>query len=433
MFSLTASAVDVKFSGEYFAAGLYLDKVSLVKKSTAMPLESRGQSTAFYFQRLRLKTDFVVAPGLVFTTRADIMDRSWGATRSAPGINLAYDSAGTRAENENIAFDWAYLTYMSPIGVIQAGYMDDYAWGTIFGDRSKPNPSIKWVARWKNLILGAGIVKETENSYTAINAARVTDADLDCYGLFAMYKFEYGEVGYLLRSNRIASLKPALGVKVTTYINIPYVKLKMGPVEVEAEINYTFGKYDWDAAQLLPAKQIDSWAAYINALGNFGVFYVGGTFAWLPGNDPNTDRVTGLLTGGTDWNPCLILWNHERSYQAGSIAGASGYVNNTDGIVSTGMANAWFFQGKIGVRPMDKLDINASVSYANAVVKPTNAWLNNDYGWEIDATAAYKITNNLTYMLGFGYLFTGDYFKGTDANTSLYNDYLVINKLTLTF
>ena len=43
-------------------------------------------------------------------------------------------------------------------------------------------------------------------------------------------------------------------------------------------------------------------------------------------------------------------------------------------------------------------------------------------------------------MLGAGYLFTGDYFRGTDGGGAdpllaqdVSNDYLVINKLTLTF
>jgi hypothetical protein len=37
-------------------------------------------------------------------------------------------------------------------------------------------------------------------------------------------------------------------------------------------------------------------------------------------------------------------------------------------------------------------------------------------------------------MLGIGYLFTGDYFKGGDSGTNKVNDdYMLINKLTLTF
>ncbi|MHB8138144.1 MAG: hypothetical protein ACYDGO_07105 [Smithellaceae bacterium] len=49
------------------------------------------------------------------------------------------------------------------------------------------------------------------------------------------------------------------------------------------------------------------------------------------------------------------------------------------------------------------MDSIASVSYANADKKPVG-YLNNAYGYEVDLTATYKITNNLSYMMGVGYL-----------------------------
>jgi hypothetical protein len=112
-FSASAMAVDVKFSGSYYAAGMYVDKTTL-NKDTA----SDGPSTAFYFQRLRLQADFVVAPGLSVTTRADIMERTWGATRSTPGTTADVNSMATKAENENIGFDRVYVTYATPVGYI---------------------------------------------------------------------------------------------------------------------------------------------------------------------------------------------------------------------------------------------------------------------------------------------------------------------------
>ena len=104
------------------------------------------------------------------------------------------------------------------------------------------------------------------------------------------------------------------------------------------------------------------------------------------------------------------------------------------------MYNALFFQVRAGVRPIDKLDIMASVSYALAdsktlpgiLVKAPDA-LSNEYGWEIDLTGTYKITNNLSYMLGAGYLFTGNYFKGSDPNAQINDNFILLNKLTLTF
>jgi hypothetical protein len=96
------------------------------------------------------------------------------------------------------------------------------------------------------------------------------------------------------------------------------------------------------------------------------------------------------------------------------------------------MNNAWFFQLKGGARPIAALDIMASVSYAFADQKPTG-FLNKPYGTEVDLTATYKITNNLSYMLGAAYLFTGDYYKGTSNLNQVADNYMIINKLTLTF
>jgi hypothetical protein len=104
------------------------------------------------------------------------------------------------------------------------------------------------------------------------------------------------------------------------------------------------------------------------------------------------------------------------------------------------MTNAWFFQGRVGVKPIPGLDTMLSVSYAKTDQKPTDngkatghPFIGGTYGTEVDLTGTYKITNNLSYMLGFGYLFTGDYFKGISGSNSVVDDYLLINKLTLTF
>jgi hypothetical protein len=142
--------------------------------------------------------------------------------------------------------------------------------------------------------------------------------------------------------------------------------------------------------------------------------------------------VEGGKNGGNEWNPCLLMWNYDRYQWAGTLNG-HGVTTN-----SGPMANALFYQARVGVKPTAKLDIMASVSYATADQKKylsgTTVLENasDKYGTEIDLTGTYKITNNLTYMLGFGYLFTGDYYKGNTSN-NVSNDYILINKLTLTF
>ncbi len=434
-FSTQAMAIDVKFSGEYYVAGMYQDKTTF-KKDTA----TDGPSTAFYFQRLRLRTDFIVSPGLTLTSRADIMERAWGAARSTPGTALDTLSAGTRAENQNVAFDFLYLTYVSPIGLFKAGYMSGGAWGTIFNDSSNPGGTIIYALPIDNFLLLFQIKKNAENSFTAIKAATAADKDNDQYYATVTYTFNNGSTGLLATYVRQAATRSYVtqqtGFQTTGFGLVPYVKAKLGPVSIQAEVDYAWGQYmKWDGAYPYSTygdTRLENIGAFLDATVDLGKAYVGGTFAYVSGDDPGTGQNEGseFVTGGRDWNPCLMMFNIDRKYWAGAIPGY--------GISTLGapMTNALFFQGRAGVRPIDKLDIMASVSYANADKKPTANWQNNDYGWEVDLIATYKITNNLSYTLGGAYLFTGKYFKGEGSSTSpndLANNYMAINKLTLTF
>src|SRR5664280_2965858 len=176
-FSMSAFAVDVKVSGEYYVAGLYLNKVGLAKDN------SPDDSTAFYFQRLRVRTDFVVSPCLTLVTRFDAMERVWGGQRSTPGTTSASDSAGTRAENENIAFDWAYIDYVSPIGTFDVGLMEDGRTGTVFGNSYTTLGRIKWKNTFGAVTIAADITKSKDQSNSYVTTATATDADNDKYGL----------------------------------------------------------------------------------------------------------------------------------------------------------------------------------------------------------------------------------------------------------
>ena len=423
VFSTSASAVDLKFSGELYAAGMYQDK-TYVQKDV-------GPSTAFYFQRLRLSMDFVVSPGLSLITRADIMKRSWGAARSAPGTALDTASAGTTAENENIVFDLANVQYISPIGMFTAGYQSDYVWGTVFGNESLPNGKLQYVimapAGPGNVILGIEAGKDIENSYTAKHTATASDMDKSFYTLIGFYTWKGGEAGLTIRYIRDATARTYY--KGDAYWFAPYLKANIGPVALQTEVNYLYGKAKMENGIPADDNKINQLIAWLDATAQLGMFHVGGTFAYVSGDDPGTTNKLegGIIDGGLDWNPCLILFNSERSYWAGSISG------HDTSKISGPMSNAYFFQLRGGVKPSDKLDITASVSYARADKEPADNWVSRAYGYEIDLIATYKITNNLSYMLGAGYLFTGDYYKGTSSNNEIENNFMAINKLTLTF
>ena len=423
-----AVALDLKFGGDFVAGGMYLDRTS-VKEGTA----TDGSSTAFYFQRLRLKTDFLVAPGLTLITRLDAMERSWGATRTTPSQALDTMSAGSRAENENIAFDWIYLTYNSPVGLWRIGYMRDGAWGTVFMDTSTPRGKIAWVYNTKQWMFTFQIAKMAERNFSrTAPAAAGSDLDGDKYCGAFKYKWQTGEAGILIGLGRDAGNRPASPGFRSLYNNfMPYTKFKAGPVSVQAELIYFIGKLrNYEDGIFAKDVKLSSVSGWVDATADLNRFYLGGTVAYVSGDDPATTRVEGDAmrnNGGRDWSPCLIMWNEDLSYWAGNIDG----FNNAR--QSSPMVNAWFFQARGGIRPTDKLDIMASVSYAHTDKKPTVGWLHGDYGWETDLTATYKLTDHLVYMVGVGYLFTGDYYKGESPVNSISDNFLVLNKLTLTF
>ena len=468
-FSASAMAVDVKFSGSYYAAGMYLDKTSLRNTNDG----SDNVSTAFYYQRLRVQTDFIVSPGLKLVTRFDAMERVWGAARTTPATATSAttagggDSKGTTAESENIAFDVAYVQWQSPIGFVMVGYIPDGKWGTVFGDNDSSIAKIQFVTQVGPVMMSLYTAKSEDNSSTAKVASTRTDLDYDKYvatitytvnkdiavgllGLFYNSK-QYKQSGAVGLSTYAPTFSDAAASSKIYGLN-PYAKAKFGPVAVEAEALYVFGKSSYEDTAISRDVTLGMLNAYASATVDLGMFYFGGTVAYLSGDDPSTtDKWEGgQVGGGWDWNPTLILFNHDRTWWAGPLkgynsayAGAQSGGDSQSGLFgAAGMVNAWFGQGVIGVRPIPALDINASLSYAAADQKPAAIvgfttsdprYLNAAYGWEVDITGTYKITNNLSYMLGVGYLFTGDYFKGTSNDNSVRNDYLLINKLTLTF
>ncbi|MCX5849490.1 MAG: hypothetical protein NTW65_08570 [Deltaproteobacteria bacterium] len=458
-FSVSAFAVDVKVSGEYYAAGLNLDKRFVA--------DVPAPGTAFFYQRLRIGTDFVVSPCLKLVTRFDALERVWGADRSTKwndvyGAVIPPTSATYSANNaigsfdsQNISLEVAYIDYTSPIGLFQIGYMPDYVWGTIWGNRETGPTAgqIKFMAPVGPVVLVAAYAKEEDHSATSYipltdyisgsPSATRADRDYDSYRVGAIYNFKgdkaAGEVGALFIYNRDASNRGiALGGYMTNaYVLQPYFKAKIGPVKMQGEVNYMFGNaVDIEIPSLYPFDvRLDSLSAFLDADANFGMFSVGGSLAYVQGDSDAFDAVKhDGLTGGRDWDPCLIMFNNTTigSWVGGAIPTLGPIPGYSANGVGGEMKNAWFGQLRAGITPVPQFTATVSGSYAQADQKPTT-YVSDKYGWELDLTGTYKITNNLSYMLGFGYFFTGDYYKATSEANKIVDDYILINKLTLSF
>ncbi len=497
-------AADVKFSGSYVIQGYYEDnrRIAEVPGSTAVNSQ-RGPSDSFTWQRLRVGTVFQVAEGLSLTTRFDAMEKVWGAARNTTAIGTvttgtgastgtvsvpgfynpgSYDSNGIQitgsTEAENIKFQHVYVTFNTGIGKFTAGYVPQGAWGTAFGNSSDYTygPRIRWDMATGPWFYGLYWEKYEgqDNSYASIGTANPqTDASKDKYQAFFGYNWGKGDAGLKFQyaiETRASGVTGAAdsdtsNYKKNTYQLDPYMRATFGPVYVEAEILYAWGKQRiWETGSSRTDITYSGLSAYAMAKVDLKPAYVGGAFFYISGDDAGTtDKIESGTPGGADFNPCLILGNYDLARWSGGMgnynvfSGTTTYntaltrsaTNPLGGFSGVGLDNIWAYQVFVGVTPVPKLDTKLALTYAYfdktpsttgpsiSYTTPNNGsdgrWISKDLGIEADITATYKIYDNLSYMVGFGYLWAGDAFKGTNVAADVKNDYLLTHKLTLTF
>lgn len=470
-FSTTVFAAEAKFSGDYFIQGWYNKNHSLIDKDSARftapgatttdARDYRG-STAFYTQRLRIGMDIQVAKGLKLSTRFDALERKWMAARKAVPANNGVTS--TDNEAENIQFDVAYVTFATPIGTFSAGSNCPVHARGMFGlELSEngvyaPNHGFFYRNAWGGFSVSA-MAKKGSETYASHNYGDIgvgTDNDSNTYQVTGQYRWKSGATGAVFGYNMSRTSNFPSNVAGGRKTEIPYmgiwIRNKFGRIFIGDEFGAVpFGKYiQWNEPKLgVYASQVDVDADM--AISNMFKVEVdlaparaGFIFLYSRGDDPNTaDKKEGGFRSTLDidrnYNPCLILWNED--YMAWMGGGTTnnkqtGYLKGNAGTngVGTWVQNVWMYQVYGGFKVSPKLNIDGSFTYANADKAPTKTgWVSKKYGSELDVTLKYKIYDNLEYMIGAAYLWTGDYFKGTDATVKLSNNYLITHKLTLTF
>jgi len=454
-FSATASALDAKFSGSYYVVGVYQNNPQL--------LSDGSYSHAFFFNRLRFQSAFQIQEGLTLTTRFDALEKQWGNTNWKGGADdqsfsrkqgyIAYPSTGSTSAagpnaQESIEFERAYVTFKTAIGVFNVGYMNVDDWGTDFGDKGYSRPRIDFSTQLGPMILALIYEKLYENDgtlNTAANQMNSVDADSNTYAIAAIYKQGGIDAGLLYKYYALNASRPA-GVKTTMNLLSPYVKATFGPVYVEGEATYWFGKtaaYEAPLPATLRDIDLNAWTAYIKAKANVGPAYFGGVFHYASGNDLSDDtKNTNAPSGGGTayYNPALILLHDYMNTWSMGGSKASSPALSTANPVTSNKQNTILYNVFGGFNATPKLNLEAALTYATVDKKALSKTagvvteaVSADLGFEFDMTATYKLYDNLSYMVGAGYLWTGDYFKGSNSNNKIDNDYILINKLTLSF
>jgi hypothetical protein len=444
-FVVPVSAADVKFSGSYVAQGYYDNNRSVRADG--------GASVSNVWQRLRVQTDFQIQEGLKLTTRFDAMEKIWGAARTPVTVTVtttgssvagptSTNLAGNDLESENIKFAYAFATFDIPggYGTLRVGYMQQGTWGTAFGDTGEQDYGMRvkwdwttgpffWGARWDKV---EGKKAYSSTGPAGASPARV-DQDSEKFSVLGGYKWSKGDAGLQVTyyNDSTTANDPITGYKAKYILWYPYARATFGPVYVETEWGWYTGKrqdYNVENGTTRQDQDYTGWRGYIMANVDLAPAYVGALAFYSSGTDINSQTTyAGGAKIGTDFTPCLILFNYDLGRWNGVLGGQNG--------VSVGynVDNVLAWQIFAGIKPIPKLDVKASFTNASMEQNVVINQISKSIGNEFDISATYKIYDNLSYMVGFGYLWAGDAFQGSNPSAKIDNDYLVTHKLTLTF
>ena len=242
--------------------------------------------------------------------------------------------------------------------------------------------------------------------------------------------------------------RPTANFRTQYYTALPYMKATFGGFYVEAEGQYIGGKTaKYESPSTAADIDKEGYGFWVMGKYTMGPAYFGGQFGYSSGNDTVNAGGSNVVAAGstkdksgtvssTSWTPALIFGNANlRSWMYGQDIGNGGSPTATTTPVSynnNNKQNLILWNAFAGFNPTPKINIEGAFTYAYADKKPAN-FVDSNYGIEADIKATYKIYDNLTYMVGAGYFWTGDYFKGTSDSTTIGNDYILLNQLTLNF
>lgn len=81
----------------------------------------------------------------------------------------------------------------------------------------------------------------------------------------------------------------------------------------------------------------------------------------------------------------------------------------------------------------DKISFQGAFGVTRNLWAPDSLEYENESGWEANLGIIYKLVDNLSYELHFGYLDTGDIFTDQSTYTDVENIIMVSNRLTMSF
>jgi hypothetical protein len=461
--ALPAAAVDLSISGYYQVRGIYqsnADRGTITPWNNPTPGDiptigttnfTYGSPEAWWDHFLCLEPVFKITDNLKLHTAIGIFNNQmWGSSKTSGACckagEVGMDAFGDDATN--ISWDAAYIEWATPKGTLMVGRMaGNYTYFTDWANTEMCLDRIEYNSpRWNGFGLNAFMEKRQENSATSGNNA--ADEDIDRYSLVFSYARPCYSIGAGINyvRDRSSSHPSATGWKADQYDYV-FGLTANDPTNTwffEGELMINDGDYtDYYGA----TQDIDrgGWGYYVNLGMKKEALTVGVATAFTSGDDNTGDADYDVgPASGLDFQPLYIVYGPYSNILNTSLMDTTrkaGYSNVTkfgapevDGganDTATGSQVYWIY-ADYQVNPQLAVRGALGVAYADKI--NSSLYQDDEFGTELDLGLKYQIMSNLAYELHFGYLWTGDFFKGTSANNYNTDDvYQIDHSLTLSF
>ncbi|OKY73671.1 MAG: hypothetical protein BM485_17820 [Desulfobulbaceae bacterium DB1] len=441
-FAATASAMDFSMTGKYVLEGYMLNNADGLGFN---PYSDEAGTDSAWVQTFLVKPTLKVNDKItMFSEIRFAKDSDWGddAADGGPGMG----------DHRGVDIYHIYMEYMSPVGKLRMGRTPAGSWGSDFMSTSTTANRFMW---WPSFVaepfsLCLFTQKTVENDWDNNN----DDNDSDMYEIDLTYKVDNMNLraAYDFINDKTQSdVETALGSLYDRQHNRLKLNADMqfGPVSVLSEYGWQFGDfrdYDTEVAGLEEDRDVDAMAFMLDVSTKMDKLDIGLLYFWAEGQDELDDAdddMTAAMNGaldngiGDDFNPYYILTGDH-----------TGMLNSdeydADPFMVQGGVHAIGIHTDFAVS--DQLSLHGAVAYALVDEESGVEQMllqqglgavsvDDEYGWEIDLGAKYKLLDNLTYELRGAYFNTGDFFEdiaeaaGQDADDL----YLVSHHLTMTF
>jgi len=424
--ALPVFAVDLKFNGDFRVRGFYTDNL----KDQA---DSTDDATAYNSMRFLLTTTASagVAKGVVtmdFTSTSGTGNMRFGETGGAYG-----------PKDDTFALLEAYIKADLRMAMLSAGrQVFKIGHGILFEDPADGFFLDVPLGPAKLTLVNLKTFDCTSSTTTAIGGTCTagTSDDTDLYLSNVSFR-PTGDLAsniffglYKDRGPNISSGAFAAGTTdVELYIIGATADANVGPINLAAEIDYLTGDMNNNTANA----DLDGLNLQVGGSVNAGPANVGLAILYASGDDPNDNDVN---INGLDGNfPAGIILTNGG---ARSLAPKDGTCLSADGSALGGVPNCiggaglFAIKGTGSISPVDRLNLQADVIWAQSTEDSSTTVQEKDVGIELDGTARYKLDDNFSVMTGIGYLLAGDFWK-TATNTNPDNMIVVVGELSFHF